>query len=1100
MAVTQKHRAFAVNTSLGEDVLLFWRMTATEQLGRLFEYELELLSERTDIALAEVLGKNVTVRMQLPEVRGSGTRYFNGFITRFSYQGTHGLHYGLYRATLSPWLWFLTRASDCRIFQNKTAPDIIETVFSDHGFTDFRRSLTGSYRTWEYCVQYRETDFNFVSRLMEQEGIYYYFEHENGKHTLVLADNLGAHVSFPSYSQVPYYPPDAQNFRKVDHIYQWVVEKQVQPGTYELNDFDFTAPRKNLRTVASMPEDHAMANFAMYDYPGEYSQTSDGDHYSTVRLQELLAQHEVLRGEGIARGLATGYLFDLTNCGREEQNRRYLVVAAVYELQSDSYKSVANLDIVGKPYVVRITAIDAQQIYRAPRSSRKPLVQGPQTAIVVGPSGDEIHTDQYGRVKCQFHWDRYGEANENSSCWIRVAQSWAGKKWGALYMPRVGQEVIVEFLEGDPDQPIITGRVYNGVNMPPYTLPNYKTMSTLKSLSSTGGGGFNELRFEDKKDEEQIFIHAQRRMDMRIRGSLYETNYGNREMRIGWEKDGERGGNCNTFVQFDVNYHVKEGEYQKIDKKFHQTIVEDVLESHTKNHTTFITEISALNAKKVIIEGADQVSAKSGKITIEGTQGVHIKAGQLNLEGQQGISLKVGGNFVVIDATGVYINGTMVNINSGGSANSADAAESVAQAEIEEPIDAAPADNAEPGQKSQVSATPRTRKKVTLKPQEVPPYQPPPPPPPPGGGPPPPPVPPLDVTKCAFISAKGKCEHGREISDGKTLEVVSAETYGSDEIQLEAELWNEGKCQHIEGCPFAEGPVKWTITDNGTKYGKTTSFPAKGPITSKFWLPSISPKKYDIRCSSCGGSKRLTVDCYPGNQFAAKLDLEKALKMLRTITDAAQWALEFAPGVEKFSWKYLEGKVSGEAQWKEWTDHRAYYAYKIAIGFDPLFGAEFKASLGSGAITKYVKKIPLAGKYIQRVIDWLVKAGLYIKLSGGINVDANYERKSPDEAKFMRNTGSGLSGKIQVTLGGEASAVGDDVIKVDINASAAIVGKGDFSLDDKGALVDLAVEFDGLKGQAVVAFLWGLVSFEDTITFVDKQTLWGPKKFYFWEN
>ncbi|NJM12159.1 MAG: type VI secretion system tip protein VgrG [Synechococcaceae cyanobacterium SM1_2_3] len=523
MAITQAHRIFAVNTSLGEDVLVFGRMTATEHLGRLFEFELEMLSERTDIALADVLGKNVTVRMELPEVRGSGTRYFNGFVTRFSYLGMRGQRYGLYRATLSPWLWFLTRTADCRIFQSQTAPDIIESIFSDHGFTDFRRSLSGTYRTWEYCVQYRETDFNFVSRLMEQEGIYYYFEHENGKHTLVLADNLGSHTPVTGYSEVPYYPPDEKQWRDKDHIYQWIPEKQVQPGGYALNDFDFIAPRKNLRTLASTPKEHAMADFVMYDYPGEYTEASEGNSYSAVRLEELLAQHEILRGEGIARGLAAGYRFSLTNCGREEQNREYLIVAAVHQLQSDVYQSANNLDSTGEPYIGQITAIDAQQQYRSPRLARKPVVQGPQTAIVVGSSEDtEIHTDQYGRVKCQFHWDRYGEANQDSSCWIRVAQSWAGKKWGALYLPRVGQEVIVDFLEGDPDRPIITGRVYNGINMPPYTLPADKTKSTIKSLSSTGGGGFNEFRFEDKKGEEQVFLHAEKNQDIRVKNNALE--------------------------------------------------------------------------------------------------------------------------------------------------------------------------------------------------------------------------------------------------------------------------------------------------------------------------------------------------------------------------------------------------------------------------------------------------------------------------------------------------------------------------------------------------------------------------------------------------
>ncbi len=501
MAITQKHRPFAVNTSLGEDVLVFYRMVASEKIGRLFEYNLELLSERTDIQPLEL-------RMQLPEERGAGTRYFNGFVTRFSYLGMRGMRYGLYSATLSPWLWFLTRTTDCRIFQNKKVPDIIKELFEEHGIADFKVALSGEYRQWEYCVQYRETDFNFINRLMEQEGIYYYFKHENGRHILILADNYSSHNKYPEYAQVPYYPPDIMKYRERDHLYEWVIETQVQPGAYALNDFDFKAPRKNLYAALSMPKPHAQAHFEIYDYPGKYFDHGDGNLYSRVRLEELQAQHEIFLGQGIARGLATGYLFALTNCGRQDMNHEYLIISANYELQSDAYESTPNPETVSDPYQIRITAIDSQHTYRAPRITPKPIVQGPQTAIVVGKEGEEIWTDQWGRVKVKFHWDRYSKGDETSSCWIRVAQVWAGKRWGGINIPRIGEEVIVDFLEGDPDRPIITGRVFNCVTTPPYSLPQYATLSTMKTNSSKGGNGFNELRFEDKKGEEQIFRWA----------------------------------------------------------------------------------------------------------------------------------------------------------------------------------------------------------------------------------------------------------------------------------------------------------------------------------------------------------------------------------------------------------------------------------------------------------------------------------------------------------------------------------------------------------------------------------------------------------------
>jgi type VI secretion system secreted protein VgrG len=694
--ITQKHRFFAVNTALGEDVLVFGRMTATEQLGCLFEFEVELLSERTDIELSEILGKNMTVRMELPEARGGGTRYFNGFVTRFSYLGLRGLRYGLYRATLSPWLWFLTRTSDCRIFQNQTAPAIIESIFSDHGFTDFSRSLSGSYRNWEYCVQYRETDFNFVSRLMQQEGIYYYFTHENGKHTLVLADNRGSHSAFSGYDQVPYYPPDINEFRERDHLYEWIVEKQVQSGAYALNDFDFTAPRKNLRTVASTPKDHAMADLPMYDYPGEYSEASDGNAYSAVRLQELLAQHEILRGQGIARGLAAGYLFSLTNYGREDQNREYLIVSAVHDLQSDAYESVAGID-AAKPYVGRITAIDAQQQYRSPRTHPKPAVQGPQTAIVVGAPGDEIHTDQYGRVKCQFHWDRYGEANQNSSCWIRVAQSWAGKKWGTLYLPRVGHEVIVDFLEGDPDRPIITGRVYNDINKPPYTLPDNKTMSTLKSLSSTGGGGFNEFRFEDKKGSEQIFLHAERNQDIRIKNDAFEW-IGSEQHLIVKKKQFEQ-------VEGEKHLIVKSGDGGSGDQ--FEEVAGDKHQKVQGDHNQKVQGALSIDV------GMDMQEKVGMNHALDAGMEIHLKAGmKVIIEAGMQLTIKAGSNFIDISPAGIAISGTpFVMINSGGSAGSGSGSSPGAPTAPTAPQEAA---TAEPGELSDTTATPIQKQASTL--------------------------------------------------------------------------------------------------------------------------------------------------------------------------------------------------------------------------------------------------------------------------------------------------------------------------------------------------------------------------------------------------
>ena len=504
---TQANRSIVVTSPLGVDVLLFHSMNVSEQLGRLFQFDLDLLSTDPEIKLQDILGQNITIRYLRPD---GENRFFNGFVSQFSQAGSHGNLF-VYRATLRPWFWFLTRTADCRIFQNKTVPDIIKEVFRDKGFSDFEDTLSGTYREWENCVQYRETDFNFVSRLMEQEGIYYFFKHEDGKHTLVLSDCIDAHEPVSGYEEVPYYPPEESERRERDHISDWSLNQIVQPGVYALNDYDFKKPRANLEVKSSITREHDQAEFEIYDYPGEYKESSDGEGYVRARIEELQSQYEEVQGQGNVAGLMTGCLFKLINYPREDQNREYLITSSNYNLGPQEYES-AFAGGSGSNFSCGLTAIDKQQPFRAPRITPKPVVQGPQTAIVVGKSGEEIWTDEHGRVKVQFHWDRYGLEDENSSCWMRVSQVHAGKGFGGIDIPRIGEEVIVSCLEGDPDQPIITGRVYNDDNMPPYELPANATQSGVKSRSSKQGtaDNFNELRFEDKKGSEEVYIHAEK--------------------------------------------------------------------------------------------------------------------------------------------------------------------------------------------------------------------------------------------------------------------------------------------------------------------------------------------------------------------------------------------------------------------------------------------------------------------------------------------------------------------------------------------------------------------------------------------------------------
>ena len=505
-------RVMEIVTPLGDGVLLFHQMSAREEMSRLFEYRLQLLSSKEDVNLDEILGKNVTIKLGLAE---DETRFFNGYVTRFALGGMHG-RYHRYIATVRPWLWFLTRTADCRIFQEMTVPDIIKAVFADHPAADFKLELTGAYRKRTYCVQYRETDFNFVSRLMESEGIGYYFRHTDGHDTMVLTDSTSKHSAADACAKLSFVGPDEQVKPDLEHITAWDCSREIQPGVYVHDDYDLERPSVELKTNKVLPRKYKPSDYEVYDYPGEYLEKADGEQYAAVRIDELGSQFELAHALTNARGLAVGSLLTLEDHPRPDQNREYLVVGASYELTFGDYESLP--ETAGTAYRCSFAAMPSSQQFRPKRDTPKPFVQGPQTAVVVGPGGEEIFTDKYGRVKVQFHWDRRGKKDDKSSCWIRVSHPWAGKGWGAISTPRIGQEVIVDFLEGDPDQPIITGRVYNAEQMPPYDLPANKTQSGMKSRSSMGGGAanFNEIRMEDKAGSEQLFIHAEKNQDIEV--------------------------------------------------------------------------------------------------------------------------------------------------------------------------------------------------------------------------------------------------------------------------------------------------------------------------------------------------------------------------------------------------------------------------------------------------------------------------------------------------------------------------------------------------------------------------------------------------------
>ena len=550
-------RPIWVTTSLPEGTLVLEEMSGQESLGSVFGYELSLSSLDPDIGLADLLGQPMTVHVALTE----GERQFNGIVTHAQHGGTNGGH-TRYRITLRPWLSLLSYTSNCRIFQGKSVVDIIKEVFRDNDFSDFEDALSGTYAPVEYCAQYRESDFNFVSRLMEHEGIYYYFKHEDERHTLVLADGYGAHEAVPGYEKIPYKQPD-QPYDE-DHLDAWIVAQQLRPGTFAATDFDFTRPRANLLTQLNAPLDNAKADYALFEYPGQFLSTDAGQERVKMRLQEAQVSYDIVDTAGDVRALASGALFTLIDFPRDDQNKEYLIISAHYHLHAGTFVSGGGGG--SDEFRGSYTVIASQTQFRPALHAPKPRVEGPQTAIVVGQAGEEIWTDQYGRVKVQFHWDREGKNDENSSCWVRVAQVWAGAKWGAMHVPRIGQEVIVDFLEGDPDRPIITGRVYNGDNMPPYDLPANGTQSGIKSRSSKGGApsNFNEIRFEDKKGSEELHIQAEKDETKLVKNNQSASIGADRSLSVGGNETVSIGKNRSETVGVDESVTVGSNQTIKV--------------------------------------------------------------------------------------------------------------------------------------------------------------------------------------------------------------------------------------------------------------------------------------------------------------------------------------------------------------------------------------------------------------------------------------------------------------------------------------------------------------------------------------------------------
>ena len=665
MSFTQANRLLAIETSLGVDVLLIENFSCSERVSGLFSitaYCAVELANLSQVKPPDLIGSSVNIRLRVGE---TGERVWNGMVKRIT-QGSRDNVFAYFTLEVVPQMWRLAHMTDCRIYQGKTVPEIVEASLGELDGFKVRLDLQKKHRPWDYCVQYRESFFQFISRLLEQEGMYYFFEHKQDQHTLVISDHPNAHAQCPLNAAARYRPSvDAGTEDDDDLVTNWESADELRPGLFTMRDHHFQLPGKSLEvsesSVISMGGNSSME---VYDYPGEYAQLfaepdkrlgevqEEGQTLVRLRTESEEVAIRSFAGSGLAVALAAGYRFELKDHYQRSMNGKYVLTSVQHHAsQSPSY---VNDEPVGAAYRNSFQCIPAAVPFRPQRQTPKPFVRGVQTAVVTGPKGEEIYTDKYGRIKVQFHWDRKGQSNEKSSCWIRVATPLAGNKWGMIHIPRIGQEVVVEFLEGDPDQPIVLGSVNNADQMPPYTLPDEKTKSTIKTYSSKGGDGFNEIRLEDKKGSEQVFIHAERNYDLRVKKDRMESILG------------------------VSNLTVTKDQIEKVDGAKHLTVKGDQNEK--------VDGTVSLKA------GADLQQEVGSNFALKAGTEVHIKSGMnLVIESGTTLTLKVGGNFINIGPAGVAIQGTMVLINSGGAAGSG------AGTKPDAPKDPAEADKAQPG-------------------------------------------------------------------------------------------------------------------------------------------------------------------------------------------------------------------------------------------------------------------------------------------------------------------------------------------------------------------------------------------------------------------
>ncbi|MEW4452516.1 type VI secretion system tip protein TssI/VgrG [Bremerella sp. JC817] len=737
MNKAQENRAFALEDSLGNDFYLL-SFQGEEGLSKLSQYHLSLVSRRQDRQHKpeEVINKEVKLRLNVGD---SSKRYIKGYIKRFSadYQAGTMVEF---HAEMVPWLWFATQTTDCRIFEDKTIPEIIEAVFNSDPLSSiakFKLKLQKNYPKLEYCVQYRETDFNFVSRLMEEAGIFYFFDGSgdgSSSDTLILADNSQAYFD-ATEKDVYHRTTSAGTHGTQPEIIEWNHRWEFVAGKFVNTDHTFKEPyenfEKNSETKISNPLSSDFKKYELYDYPGNFvdsKSSGQASEHSTSNSKVRIGSEEHgfdrIQASSDCVSFGPGAKFKLNSKRvHADSGKTYAIVAMSHSGTNPNYTTG---EAAGDKYINNFTCVPEDTVFNPPQTSSRPSVAGLQTATVIGPAGEEIHTDEYARIKCLFHWARpqnkdRKQPDTETSCWVRVAQASAGKKWGFLSIPRIGQEVVVDFLDGNPDRPLVVGSVYNEIQKPAYSLPDDKAKTYFKTNSTPGGNGFNELFFDDKADKERIFLHAQKDLDVRVKNDSRNLTLGNRSQIIGQEKDGEKTGWQREKVFQDKEINIKRHQIEHIEGN-HQLMVGNGDESSGGNVALVVEksvgvqigdqglEVTNDGSAKTWVKGSQDITvdgdwrqqsstlhikaesdwnSKAGaNISTEAGENIEAKAGMnynqasgmemnlkagmtLNIEAGASISLKVGGNFININAGGVFIQGTLVNINSGGAATSA---------------------------------------------------------------------------------------------------------------------------------------------------------------------------------------------------------------------------------------------------------------------------------------------------------------------------------------------------------------------------------------------------------------------------------------------